>query len=111
MLVEPGTKVLVVHRRLFEKDAPRFFVGTVDAYENGVARISGTTWTRNGLGIYVRKPQGCTKIISISSGTVIVYQLPLEADIAAMEVKVDPDQRTWLTDGRTFRMDLTEHPA
>jgi hypothetical protein len=41
MLLEPEDKVLVVHRRLFEGDHQRFFVGIVENYEEGIAKVSG----------------------------------------------------------------------
>jgi hypothetical protein len=36
MLLEQGNKLLVTHRRLFEGDLPRFFVGEVEAYEDEI---------------------------------------------------------------------------
>ena len=50
MLVATDTKLLVVHRRRFEKDQGRYFVGRVWGYENGVAKISGRTWSRDQYG-------------------------------------------------------------
>jgi hypothetical protein len=47
MLLSNGAKFLVTHRRLFAEDNPRFFVGTVDMYADGIAKLSGFTWTRD----------------------------------------------------------------
>ena len=47
MPLTPGDKVLIVHRRLFEKDTDRFFLGTIEAFEAGLARVTGFTFARN----------------------------------------------------------------
>ncbi|MEX2490545.1 MAG: hypothetical protein WD425_02165 [Nitrospirales bacterium] len=41
MMIEQGEKLFIAHRRLFEKDTPRFFVGEVQAYEAGIAKGKG----------------------------------------------------------------------
>ena len=40
-ILSPGDKIHVMHRRRFEKDVRRHFVGEVKGYEQGVARASG----------------------------------------------------------------------
>jgi hypothetical protein len=46
-MFERGDKLLIVHRRLFEKDTSRFFVGEVQAYEQGVAKVKGYTFVKD----------------------------------------------------------------
>ena len=41
MVLKEGDNILVAHRRLFEKDEVRFFVGRVDAYEAGIVKAPG----------------------------------------------------------------------
>ena len=54
MVLKPGDSVLVVHRRLFENDKARFFVGTVEVYCEGVAAVNGYTLAREEVdGSYV----------------------------------------------------------
>ena len=36
-VLSPGEKIHVMHRRRFEKDVRRHFVGEVEGYEQGVA--------------------------------------------------------------------------
>ena len=108
MILEPGTKVLVSHRRLFEQDHGRFFSGVVEGYERGVARICGHTWVRDGYrGEYSRKSDARTKIISLSSGTVIVYQLPGTVKMDRLRMESE-NTSLFLRDGSGFEMDLTE---
>ena len=108
MILEPGSIVLLSHRRLFESDHSRYFLGTVDGYEDGVASVTGYTWIRDAyLGHYVRKDDVRTKIVSLSSGTVIVYRLPDSVRVPAARIE-SQDTSTVLTDYAGFTMDLTE---
>jgi hypothetical protein len=108
MLLQEGDKILVAHRRPYEMDAARFFVARVDAYEAGVVKATGHSYVRDAMGRQViEKAERRTKILSLSSGTLIVYQLP--ADVATDAMKfLAADGRLSLTDGKGFTMNLTE---
>jgi hypothetical protein len=109
MILEKGDKILVVHRRLFERDSDRFFVGIVDGYEDGIARVSGYSWYKNQLGgVIMEKKEQRTKIFSLSSGTLIVYQLPSSVEMASLQLKLNPEGKLWLMDGTKFKMNLKE---
>lgn len=111
MLLEAGDKLLVVHRRLFEKDEPRFFVGTVEAYEQGMARVLGYSFLRDKLGGSVaRKEDLRTKIFSLASGTLLVYQLPEDVTMDSLQFK-NEESMIVLTDGQRFSMNLSEWTA
>lgn len=109
-MLESGDKVLVAHRRLFEKDEPRYFVGQVLAYAEGVVKIRGHSFVRDVLkGSFVRKDDPRTKIVSIASGTFMLYQLPKDADLEAAKFEAH-DAELVLTDGQTLKMNMAEHP-
>lgn len=108
MILEPGIKVLIAHRRLFDGDHVRYFVGQVEGYGDGMARVSGHTWTRDPYqGLYVRKSDVRTKIVPVASGTVIVYQLPATVRLEDF-VLVAEGAILIAHDGAGFQMDLTE---
>ena len=44
MILEEGRLVLIVYRRLFERDEARFFAGVVDGYEAGLVKVTGRSW-------------------------------------------------------------------
>ena len=111
MLIGADTKVLVVHRRLFEKDQSRYFVGAVEGYEQGVAKIRGRTWSRDSYGVIIGKDDVRTKILALSSGTLIVYQLPIDTDLDAIQIRAEGESRVVLSDGKKLEMDLTETPV
>jgi hypothetical protein len=110
MLLKEGDKILVTHRRLFEKDETRFFVGRVDAYEAGVVKVTGHSFVRDMIGgRVIEKTDERTKVLSLSSGTLIVYQLP---DAVALDMLTFEGREGLLalTDGKEFTLNLAEHP-
>jgi hypothetical protein len=109
MLLRGGEKLLVAHRRLFEKDEVRFFIGRVDAYEAGVIKSTGHTFVRDAAGgRVVEKAEPRTKILSLASGTLLVYQLP--DSVVLEELKFESlGGHVTLTDGKAFTMNLAEH--
>jgi hypothetical protein len=110
----PADKVLVVHRRLFPGDRPRYFVAVVDAFNetNGLLRVTGWSLaeTKTGANI-VKKAEPRTKIVALTSGTIFVYVLPPETDVPSCRLRKDKEGRITLEDARARRLDLTEVPA
>ena len=104
MILKPGDPVLVVHRRLFDNDKQRFFVGTVEACEEGLASVNGYSFARENVeGSYARKSDAHAKIVSLSSGSLITYRLPRQCDVDAARI-VAHDGRLVLSDGRDWEM-------
>ena len=107
-MLETGTKVFIAHRRLYEGDHGRFFVGVVEEYEAGVARIEGHTWLRSGYdGTYYRKDDLRTKIVPILSGSFIVYQLHTSVHLKSFRIETVGTKTVARADGG-FLMDLSE---
>ncbi len=104
-----GDKVLIAHRRLYEHDQPRFFVGIVDVYDAGMMKVTGYCWIREPIrGDLEKKADRRTKIISILSAGYIVYQLPSRLDLDALVLGHDNAKKVVLSDGDGFMMDLTD---
>jgi len=108
MLLEEGAKVLVCHRRLFAEDHIRFFFGSVEMYCDGVAKVSGFSWTRDPTHGFQRKPDRRKKLIAVGSGSLIVYEIPREVDVEDIRVEQPGGHRVIVTDGTKFQMDLSE---
>ncbi len=111
IFLEPGNKVLIVHRRLFEQDKPRFFVGAVDGFNEstGLLKITGYSFSEGKAGgKFAKKKQPRTKILSLTSGSLIVYQLPTETNPAAATLSTDGKGSLVLSDGNHLNMDLSE---
>ena len=110
MMLDRGDKVLIVHRRLFETDKPRLFLGEVLAYEGGLVKATGRSWT-SGLfnnGEFVEKDDARTKFFALNSGSLIAYELPRGLELATLDFEYDNEDHVWLTNGEDFRMNLTE---
>lgn len=109
MLLKPNDKVLLVHRRLFEADTSRYFIGTVEAYESGVVKVTGQTCIRTDVG-WVKKDQVRTKLISLVADGVMAYQFPSDVQMEALEFRDGGRGFVVLTDGQGFEFDMTERP-
>jgi hypothetical protein len=110
MILKPGDKVFITHRRMYEKDEPRYFVGEVIAYDAGIMKVGGFSFVRDlGTGLVIRKDEPRVKILSISSYAFLIYELPPNSDIAAVTFARE-DGKIVLTDGRHLSMNLAEHP-
>jgi hypothetical protein len=110
MLLERGTPVLVVHRRLFEGDRPRYFVGFVEAGDADVILVTGHSWVQDTFnGTFLKKEDPRTKVLSLTSGTLFVYRLPPRLDPARLVFSMDEKGALWLRDGSGWKMDLSEH--
>ena len=110
MLIK-GDKILISHRRLFKDDAPRFFVGEVVAYDSGIVKLKGFSfsWDYTG-GSFVKKDEPRIKIVSLSAGNVFAYQLPEDTFVGKTEF-VNRRGTTMLTDGASLDMDMAEWPT
>lgn len=108
MLLDQGAKLLVCHRRLFAEDQPRFFIGCVEEYCEGVAKVSGFTWTRDPSHGFQRKSDRRTKLISLASGSLIIYEIPASVELEAVRMEQPGGKLVSLTDEKKFRMDLSE---
>ena len=86
----------------------RFFVTRVDAYEVGIVKATGHSYVRDMMrGGVIEKQEQRIKILLLSSGTLIVYQLPDHVTIDLIKF-VTTDGQLSLTDGKKFTMYLSE---
>lgn len=108
MFLSNGAKLLICHRRLFEEDHPRFFFGVVEMFSEGIAKVSGFSWTRDPTHGFHRKADRRTKLIAVSTGSLIVYELPGQVDVEAIRIEQPSGHNVIATDGAKFQMDLSE---
>ena len=107
-MLESGDLLLICYRRLFSNDENRFFLGKVDDYQAGIVKITGHSFLRDSVtGKMAEKSDLATKILSISSGSLIVYQLPSTLVLADLRFEQKMMQLI-LLDDHGFSLDLTE---
>ena len=90
-LLRPGEKIHLIHRRHFEQDARRHFVGEVESYEHGIARATGFVFVVDDLNkhLFVKRHDRRTKLIPISSGEVILNVIPECVDLARVRYELE----------------------
>ncbi len=105
----PGEKIHVMHRRRFEKDVRRHFVGEIEAYEQGVARASGYVFVIDDLSkhLFVKRPDRRIKLIPVTSGDVIVNVIPADVDVERVTYELN-GRSLVVTDGDAWTMDVKE---
>ena len=109
MILESGDTVLVSHRRLFDGDEARFFVGRTIRCEGALFKAEGYSFVRDlANGHIVRKPERRTKVISLSAPGQIVYQLPADLDLDSVDI-ISRTSETMLVCGPRQIMNLSEH--
>jgi hypothetical protein len=108
-ILRTGEKIHVIHRRQFDKDARRHFVGEVESYEDGVVRAVGYVFVVDDLNkhMFVKRPDRRTKLIPVTSGEVIVNVLPPEVDLDQVRYEL-ANRSLSVTDGSTWSMDIRE---
>ncbi len=108
-LLRSGDNLLISHRRLYLEDVARHYVGSVDECEGSIVQLTGVTFVRESrTGSYVRKPGVRTKILSLASGSLIVYRLPNEIHIETLDIENRGELGLFMVDGQGFELNLTE---
>jgi hypothetical protein len=107
-ILQPGEKLHVIHRRRLEREPHRHFVGTVEEYEHGVARVSGYVYTVDTVkSAYFRRPDKRTRILAISSGDLLVNVLPAHVELEKIVYKLEK-KSVRVTDGSDWYLDISE---
>ncbi len=108
-LLKEGDNLLIAHRRIFEKDESRFFVGKVAAYDAGIVKVIGHSFVRDVIsGRIIEKAEVRIKLFSLTSGTLLVYQLPANVHMDSFILHAE-EGRLRATDGQGFVMNLADH--
>ena len=108
MVLQKGEKIHVIHRRYFEKEPQRHFVGLVEAYDAGVARVTGHVFAVDSVKfVFFRRPDIRTRLIAIASGDVLVNIMPSEVDLEKIVYQQDK-KFLRVTDGKKWHLDISE---
>jgi hypothetical protein len=108
MVLKQGEKVHVIHRRLYEKDHHRHFIGVVDDYDQGVARVTGHVYTVDTVKFaFMKRPEVRTRLLSIVSGEVLVNIIPAKVNLEKITYKQER-KAVRVSDGSDWHLDLSE---
>jgi hypothetical protein len=107
-MLKKGDKVLVAHRRLFRGDVAHYFVGRVDDYDSGLVKVTGHSYVRDPVtGGMIEKSEPRTKVLTLASGTLMVYELPDAVALESLKFTWNDGELT-ASDGKGFEMNLGE---
>jgi hypothetical protein len=105
-----GEKIHIIHRRHLEKEPHRHFVGLVDAYEGGIARVTGHIFTVDPVRFeFIRRPERRTRLVSLLSGDILVNIIPPAVDLDKV-IYLQEVKAVRVTDGSNWHLDLSEFP-
>jgi hypothetical protein len=108
MILQKGEKIHVIHRRLFEKEPQRHFVGIVDHYEAGLARVTGYLYTVDRARFaFIRRSDQRTRILSLAGGNLLVNVLPASVNLEKIVYRQEK-KGVRVTDGSEWHLDLSE---
>lgn len=109
MLIEVGEKVHVMHRRVFETDLRRHFIGEVIAVSDMATRVRGYTFVFDrGKNTYYRLPERRCRIIPIVDASLIINIIPRMAKVDQAVYMLDKNGHIVVTDNETFSLDVNE---
>jgi hypothetical protein len=109
MILKQGEKVHIIHRRHYEKDHHRHFIGVVESYEDGVARVAGQVYTVDPVKLkFVKRPEKRTRLVSVVSGDVLLNVLPPKVDLEKITYTQDR-KAVRVTDGSDWFLDPSEY--
>ncbi len=108
MILQKGEKIHVIHRRHLEQEPHRHFLGIVDMYENGLARVTGHIFAVDSAKfVFFRRPELRTRILSLHSGDLLVNILPPAVDLEKV-VYHQEKKSLRVTDNNGWHMDISE---
>jgi hypothetical protein len=108
MILQKGEKIHVIHRRHFDKEPHRHFVGVVEDYENGIARVTGHIYTVDSTKfVFFRRPELRTRIVPLGSGELLVNIIPPSVDLEKVVYKQEK-KSVRVTDGSNWHLDISD---
>ena len=109
MILENGNNVLISHRRLFDGDEARYFVGRSIVCEGSLIKAEGYSFVRDlSNGHIIKKQEKRIKVFSLASPGQMVYQLPGEIELENLDI-ISRNSEAMLVAGATQIMNLSEH--
>ena len=107
-VLEREEKVLIVTRRLFNGDARRHFVGSVERCDSGAIRVRGYAFVHDmKKGGFAKWKSQRTRIVPLDNH-IVVYVLPYDTDLGAVHYETTQETGLVVTDGKHFKLEINE---
>lgn len=109
MILNANDNILISHRRMFQHDEARYFLGQVVICEGDLMKVAGFSFVRDQCtGLIVKKNEPRLKVLSIASLGYIIYQLPDDVMIEKVTFQSGNGDAV-LMQGTREIMNLSEH--
>lgn len=110
-VVDSGDRVLIVTRRLFPGDAQRHFVGIVDRATHIAILVHGYAFVRElSEGEFERRKEQRSRVFPLDNH-IIIFVLPDDVEIERVRYERRQGKQLVVTDGKEFRIDISEFGA
>ncbi len=108
-MISKGEKVFVITRRSFDGDLRRHFVGEVHETTRFAMRVQGYSFVFDeGTKQFVRREDLRIRIFSLIDAGFVINILPGEVCLEDIRYKWDEENRRFLTDEKTFKLNVSE---
>jgi len=107
-ILEVGEKLHVIHRQLFEADTRRHFIGTVEALERDLARVTGYLFALDPNSNQFRRHESLrTRLLPLNSANLILNILPRDVTVENVQYQFKGPGTISVADGSGWVMDLS----
>ena len=107
-ILDSGDRVLIITRRLFSDDVQRHFVGLVDRVAANAVLVHGYAFVHDvGQGKLVRRKNQRSRVFCLDN-YITIFVLPDDVEIQDVRYEQHEDGQLVVTDGKEFRIDLSE---
>ena len=106
-MLQPGERIFVLHRQLFQGDSRRHFFGVVDACVGSLARVTGRAFSLDSrTNQFAPRDIVRTRIIPLSSDGIVVNVIPPGVNIDQIRYSSVSGGQLRITDGSAWHMDI-----
>jgi hypothetical protein len=108
LMIEAGTPIHVVERRLFDGDLRRHFVGEVLTVGPNAVTAGGYAFVYDvNRDCWERLPDRRARVVSLVDSRLLIRLLPADVDVEQVHYTSE-NKRHVVTDGRSFSIDVNE---
>ncbi len=108
MVLNPGEKVFVLHRQMFERDARRHFFGIVESVSENLARVTGLIYVLDhATNTFTSRDLPRTRIIPLDSSGIIINVLPDDIKIERIKYEAGHAGTLRITDGTLWHLEVS----
>jgi hypothetical protein len=108
-IVEPGEKIHIITRRLFDEDIRRHFAGLIEKVSSTVIQVRGYAYVYDEWANQFKiLSDERVRLFSLTDAGLIINILPRDVEVADLKYTLTADGQRILSDGKDFSLDVSE---